>query len=145
MNAVTTGLDLSLRLDPALKADWIEALPTYEQGFGRLRDEDGGYCCLGVFGCVLKLKHDDLLQEVGWDFDIESGIFSYIGPEENEHGERIIQSDMDCSFPDDLAARIGLIGGEGVSPQDSEICLVNLNDIEHWSFSQMAAYIEKWY
>jgi hypothetical protein len=37
--------------DAALKAKWVAALRggDFNQGRGNLRDEDGGYCCLGVF------------------------------------------------------------------------------------------------
>jgi hypothetical protein len=47
----------SPKMDPVLKAKWIEALRSgeYQQTFGALRDNDG-HCCLGVLCEVSGLK-----------------------------------------------------------------------------------------
>lgn len=38
-----------------LKSEWVKALRSgeYKQGFGMLRDNGGGHCCLGVLGDLL--------------------------------------------------------------------------------------------
>lgn len=39
-----------MKMPAQMKQDWCDALESgkYQQGFGRLRDANGGYCCLGV-------------------------------------------------------------------------------------------------
>lgn len=43
------------KMDPKLKAEWVEALRSgeYKQGSGALLSQDGGYCCLGVLAEIL--------------------------------------------------------------------------------------------
>lgn len=48
------------KMDPKVKARWVEALRSgkYGQGVGMLRDKDGHYCCLGV-----------LCEVTGWEYE----------------------------------------------------------------------------
>lgn len=45
-------------MDPALKAEWVGALRSgeYTQGTGRLRNDEGGRCCLGVLCDIAAAK-----------------------------------------------------------------------------------------
>ena len=47
-----------IKMDPALKAEWVEALRSgeYTQGTGRLRNDEGGRCCLGVLCDIAAAK-----------------------------------------------------------------------------------------
>lgn len=62
-------------MDANVKRIWVAALRSgkYDQGKGRLRSENGGYCCLGV---LCDLYGNDL-----WRFE------DYVGDDEEEDNE----------------------------------------------------------
>ena len=66
------------RMPKELKAKWLEALRSgkYRQGMARLRDQSGGYCCLGVLQEALDGQVEMLSEEMaqfyptqGWSRD----------------------------------------------------------------------------
>lgn len=53
------------KMDPELKSKWVEALRSGEYRQGRkshLKDEFGGYCCIGVLGKISGISDDDMIK-----------------------------------------------------------------------------------
>lgn len=50
-----------MALVPEVKKQWVEALRSgqYLQCRNRLHNDAGGYCCLGVLGCVIGAVRDE--------------------------------------------------------------------------------------
>jgi hypothetical protein len=146
------------RMRPDIRADWTEALRTGQvdgdpvhQGFGSLLDADGGFCCLGVLGCVLTTKYRDVLEQTGWAFYADSGTFvrTMDSPEvedvgqDNAHYELLEGSEITTEIPEDLADAIGLVTGNGRNPTHlGEQCLVEINDSHTVGFPEIADLID---
>ena len=144
---------VDMRLRPDIKEAWATALETrqvgeteVEQGFNSLRGETGGYCCLGVLGCVLVLQFPDVLEATGWNYDQEVGAFYRVNPVDDEPPWPGGESSTETVLPDDLAHYIGMRDGSGANPQDPEGgSLVELNDNGEHDFSAIAAVIRQDY
>lgn len=106
------------RLDPTLKAKWLEALRSgkYAQTQKALNDGQG-FCCLGVL-C-------DLMNPDGWD----SGLWSQDWEAEEPQW---CDGDLDSS----TRLRVGL-------SSDSEVTLIRMNDEEKKNFTEIADWIEE--
>ena len=54
---------LNKKMSKTLKNKWIKALESdnYEQCTGRLQDQNGANCCLGVLCRVMRIKHDNIV------------------------------------------------------------------------------------
>ena len=108
----------------------------YPQGVGQLKAAEG-WCCLGVLGCVLKERFNFLLEQAGWDFDIENGeFFRFV----TVHGEEIREVE-ETQIPDEVAEAIGLFGPTGEFPLNPELSLARLNDEYDMNFAQIGAVV----
>lgn len=107
-------------MDQQMKAKWVAALRSgeYKQTTRKLREvyEDGsvGFCCLGVL-CDL------------------SGMGRWEGSLYHDEGDHVLAGGNRLW---ELGTRYGLKRGEAVD-------LAYHNDIDKWSFDQIADYIEK--
>lgn len=102
-------------MNPDVKKRWIEALRSgdYKQGRGWLRNIDDEYCCLGVL--------ENLIQPEGWS--AQAGGWS--------------ASNNSVMFISDATRHQASISHEATN------CLMNMNDMEGKTFSQIADYIEE--
>ena len=102
---------------------WVDALRSgkYAQTTGRLREGDS-FCCLGV-AC-------EISGLVEWDGD-------YLAPEYAKN-----RLDIDDLLPAVVSLHLGTSG----NPRDDEgVYLYRRNDVEGWTFPQIADAIERTY
>jgi hypothetical protein len=84
----------------ALKARWVKALRSgkFEQVAGGLKDEEGGYCCLGVL-CAISPA---VATRVGkcWENDtlLSDSALEYAGFDDGKQGELATKNDTGQSF-----------------------------------------------
>jgi len=111
-------------MDAELKAKWLDALRSgkYDQTTGQLR-LGSCFCCLGVL-C-------DVVDPKGWDDDNQEWHDATAEEDGNYYGSTREISEL----PDRFRSRIGM------TIEDQQ-CLVNMNDVERKTFSQIANYIE---
>lgn len=108
---------------------WCQALESgqYQKGVGKLKDEDGNYCCLGVLCEILELESEPFYDEF---------LFHY--------GKESDSEILPSSLARDLS--INNCGGfrECVEYQGlSYISLTDLNDQSDITFPEMAQIIRK--
>ena len=113
-------------MNARIKRKWVAALRSgkYAQGQGFLKDEDGGYCCLGVL-CSIFAKEK---SKLGVKFIGESdGTWSFMG--------------SGATLPVVVADWAGL---DNVDPTIGPVTAVGLNDDQYRSFRYIARMIEKY-
>lgn len=133
------------RLDPAFKAEWIEALRSgkYEQGFGALQTRSGKFCCLGVVCELLKLPREltkqsrfpAALPDTEW-------VYEYNSPKIGSYTARsiwYIPESVDIPGGDRFDGREILFSCRGPESYSMiDYILPTLNDIEKLTFDQIA-------
>jgi hypothetical protein len=124
-----------MRMDPAVKEKWIEALRSgdYEQGKGALSIA-GTYCCLGVL-CDLAVK---------------DGVSIIVSEEESALGKGKVFYDGRADLPPKSVADWAFPGHDrdkwtvdGLWHIDMDHHLPHLNDAQNWSFEQIADLVEQ--
>lgn len=119
------------KMDPELKAKWLEALRSgkYEQGIRVLKTKEGKFCCLGVL-CDISGK-GSFIEDLG-DYDIIGGPILHA----NCTGDVVLEN----------------IAGLQINPKDETkgFTLTRMNDgcmpdtdSKRFSFAEIAEYIEK--
>mgnify|MGYP001601051672 CR=1 FL=1 len=100
---------------------WIEALRSgeYAQGFGRLRDKDNKFCCLGVLCNLHAQAHPEIASS-------QLDPLKYLGRERN--------------LPYTVQKWVGFKSLHGGNPKGTSI--VELNDKQRKSFRDIADWIE---
>jgi len=114
-------------------AAWVAALRSgdYRQGRGGLRGEDAAgprYCCLGV------------LCELSVDAGIAQRAGNLYGVRRDDEGYVQFQG---AYLPTGVTAWAGLPGGDPVLHDGRTAS--TLNDVEHWSFADVADALERRY
>jgi hypothetical protein len=101
---------------------WLAALRSgqYRQCTGRLRDEDGNYCCLGV--CTRVAMNAGVTSE-----GLDDKMLGWAG------------------LPESVREWVGLQGQMGVSVNGSQPSLTALNDNHRFTFPQIADHLETHY
>lgn len=115
------------RLDPALKAKWLEALRSgkYQQGRGGLRDENNCFCCLGVLM--------DIVDPTKWSPKAENQVESF-------HRAFYTYGDHEVEMPlDEKLDRLG-INPSGAATQLA--CMNDGEDGDPQDFEAIAEWIE---
>ena len=113
-------------MNARIKRKWVTALRSgkYMQGQGYLKDEDGGYCCLGVL-CDIFAKEK---SKLGVKFVREGDeTWSFMG--------------SGATLP---VAVVEWAGLDSADPTIWPVTAVNLNDHENRSFKYIARMIEKY-
>ena len=115
-------------MDKDIARRWIDALRSgkYQQTTGTLRSPDGSYCCLGVLCEIEGLKYDE--DRRTFTFTDEEG--------ETDHSDTLL--------PDTFAKHLG-IHEEGLLKNKRRmpvVSLIQLNDVNKASFSEIADVIE---
>lgn len=110
------------KMDPALKAQWLDALRSgnYRQGRGELRCNDN-YCCLGVL-----CKIGPTEEVVGRTYDTERGHF--VSYDYTFEGKSCLDSLIPESYTN--------------MPDDIQRFLANMNDVGE-TFETIADWIER--
>lgn len=110
------------KLPPKFKAKWIEALTSgrYDQATGALVKENEGFCCLGVAANVCEI-----------------GINHLFGKASLRGSSHI----NDSTLPENLRKRIPVALRDNFNLQDE---LATFNDFNSATFSQIAAWIDKY-
>lgn len=109
-----------MKMNPEIKSDWVKALRSgkYKQGRGLLRNDNDGYCCLGVL-CDLHSK----VYNVDWKpYEAIYG-FQYDG--------------CGGGLPESVAIWSNL-------PVSAKHNLTDMNDFSGANFEAIADYIEMW-
>lgn len=116
------------KLKPEVKKAWLKALRRkknpFKQGQRRLKDS-GRYCCLGVYCEISGLAGLEFAGFTDYQFVIDDIAHGYSGV-----------------IPLDWAA-INMFVPESAGIQKALDLLVNFNDIQKWSFTKIASWIDK--
>lgn len=130
MDETTTRPEI--KLDPAVKTAWLDALRSgeYPQGKGLLRDNEGKFCCLGV------------LCEVA----VEANVIPPAREDWESRGWKYAGNSM-CAPPLAVRAWAHLADVEifvGSLPRATTPieALMQFNDKREWSFTKIADWIE---
>lgn len=115
-------------MDATIKKEWLEALRSgeYQQGKNMLRNDDDTFCCLGVL-CDIYSKKENIPWEN--ETDEERKFFTI----EGEGGVLSLSVSKWAGFGTYSST---LLLSDGHS-------LVGLNDVEDYTFAQIADVIEK--
>ena len=126
MNPSAAAAPVYLKLNPVVKAAWLEALRSgdYKQGRERLHriNEDGssGYCCMGVL-CELAIQNGLPMDRVETEDDDIDPVYSYDGYD---------------SYPPNSVWQWANLD------RPAQFTLARLNDDEVFNFSEIADWIE---
>lgn len=106
-------------MDKEVKSKWIAALRSnkYKQGAGQLRNCKDKFCCLGVLCDINDAKAIKYKKEGFYEYEYDGDTSSSELPSTLSHKVKMDLSAIDC--------------------------LMVLNDIEQWSFNEIADWIEK--
>ena len=109
-------------MDLNIKRRWVEALRSgnYKQGTMYLRDQESGYCCLGVL-C-------DVIRPDGWGFHDEKEDVSQPHVFSDGGDEQLSPASRDF---------FGI-------PEEIHRELIDMNDAQGKNFSEIADYIEEY-
>ena len=115
------------KLDPEIKAKWLEALRSgkYEQGKGCLRDHEGKYCCLGVLA--------DIVDPEGWGRPVID-LFEF----------EIEEDEMAIYDPDAWYGRAATICRQDILNEMIQVGLYEMNDSGLFTFEDIANIIEEY-
>lgn len=126
------GENPGMKMNPELKAKWVEALRSgqYQQGSYHLRSEKDEYCCLGVLCAIF--------PGVTWELrtlpDKGSVYTAKVSPTELYPDGSIALSSY-TYLPRRISEEVGI-------SQMEQQTLGRANDIEQLSFAEIATYIE---
>lgn len=126
---------MTRKMDPDVKAKWVEALRSgeYKQGKGVL-EQEGKFCCLGVL-CDLAVKNG-VQVEVGTKLSaMEQARTTYDGA-----GDMPPKSVVDWAFPGNDWDNWSKDNVWNVTPDHH---LPTLNDAKGWSFEDIARLVEQ--
>lgn len=112
-------------METLLKEAWITALRSgeYKQGKGVLRTAEGEYCCLGVLGEILEKTDEATFTRT------ETGLCYVIRDS--------MGSGSTTKLPNTLLEKIGL-------PYEAQEDLVEMNDNQGYSFTQISNWIKEY-
>jgi hypothetical protein len=139
------------KMNPKVKAKWLAALRSgeYEQTVGKLNDNHGGFCCLGVLCDIYTKEHENS----GWrNYNEVACAFM-----ENLEGDEEHPQNSQNSYPTPGVVKWSGIGGRDPhtntlrfddvkdphSPLNPKAALSVLNDFKRYDFNQIADVIER--